>query len=273
MKNLNLLLGLVFTLLNLTAFAGNLPQATDDSTKIDFKKTKVIIITNDSTETDTIVDTEPYRGEDEDFDNDHWSGIELGFNGLVNSSNNINLGDENSHLDLNYSRSINWSINPVEKDFRLRGEYIKLVTGLGFQFYNYEFDKNYRLLSSQDSLTPILDTVNQFDKNRLKASFINVPLLLAFNTKQRKDEGVRLAVGAIFGYKLSSRTKQVYQLDGDRTKDVVRSNYNMNPFQVMGTVRVGFKGLNFFANYNFTPLFANGEGPEVYPFSVGISFL
>ena len=39
------------------------------------------------------------------------------------------------------------------------------------------------------------------------------------------------------------------------------------------TVRGGVGWFNLFATYSLTPLFESGRGPELYPFTVGVTLL
>jgi len=56
------------------------------------------------------------------------------------------------------------------------------------------------------------------------------------------------------------------------TKDKDRSSFNINAFEYAATARVGYKDVGLFATYSLTPLFESGKGPELTPFSIGISF-
>jgi hypothetical protein len=107
----------------------------------------------------------------------------------------------------------------------------------------------------------------------LKASYITVPLLLQFNTSKNHGKSFHFAVGGQVAIKLGSRSKQVYDVDGDKKRDIYKSDYNLNPFQYGLTARVGYGKVNVFANYNLSEVFKSGKGPELYPFQIGVSLL
>ena len=44
-------------------------------------------------------------------------------------------------------------------------------------------------------------------------------------------------------------------------------------FRVSLTARAGVGWFNVFATYSLTPLFESGSGPELYPFSVGVTLV
>lgn len=115
----------------------------------------------------------------------------------------------------------------------------------------------------------LLETEN-LSKTKLAVSYLEVPLLFEFQIPVNQREG-RLYVnaGVIGGVKIGSHTKVKY---GDN-KEKDRSGFNMNAFKYAATARVGYKDLGFFATYSLTPLFETGMGPELTPFTIGISFL
>ena len=96
-----------------------------------------------------------------------------------------------------------------------------------------------------------------------------MPLLFEFQIPVNQHEGrVYVNAGVIGGVRIGSHTKVKH---GD-IKDKVRSGFNMNAFNYAATARVGYKDVGFFATYSMTPLFETGQGPDLTPFSIGISF-
>ena len=51
----------------------------------------------------------------------------------------------------------------------------------------------------------------------------------------------------------------------------IKDDFAISPLQYAATVRFGIRELNIYANYNLSPLFQKGKGPELYPFSVGLA--
>jgi hypothetical protein len=46
----------------------------------------------------------------------------------------------------------------------------------------------------------------------------------------------------------------------------------LSPFQYGLTARLGYNGVGVYVNYSLSSLFKDGEGPELYPWSAGLSF-
>ena len=207
----------------------------------------------------------------------NWSGIELAENGFLTAGNNVSLPAKNDYMSLNYGlRNLSWNLNLFEKDFRFAHEHLQIVTGLGFSFNGFNI-KNKATLNADSSYTSNLNNINSNSitlvKNKLKESFVTVPLLLELNTSKLRSKNFHIALGAIGGLKIGSSTKQVYTEDNKTYKDVRRNDYNLYPFKLDATVRVGYGIFTMYATYSLTPLFQTGKGPELYPFNVGIRII
>ncbi len=215
---------------------------------------------------------------DETANNTHnWSGIELAQNGFLTGGNNISMPANTDYMSLNYGlRNLSWNLNLFEKDFRFAHDHLQIVTGLGFSFNGFNM-KNKSTLNADSSYTSNLNTINNSSvtliKNKLRESFITVPLLLELNTSRIRSKNFHIAVGVIGGLKLGSSTKQVFTEDNKTFRDIRRDDYNLYPFKLDATVRIGYSFFTVFATYSLTPLFQTNKGPELYPFNIGIRII
>jgi hypothetical protein len=200
----------------------------------------------------------------------HWQGIDLGVNGYVNSNNKTELLPGDRFMELDYARSINWSLNFFEKDIHIYRNYVNLVTGLGIEFGNYAFKNNITLLGDSTPVVASWDSV-EYDKNKLKTTFINLPLMLEFNTSSTAKRAFHVAGGVILGYKLGSKTVQEFEIDGREYEVKEKDDFNLSPFRYSAAVRAGYGGFTVFANYALSTMFEKDKGPKLYPFTVGVS--
>lgn len=224
----------------------------------------------------------------------HWAGVDLAINGFLNSNNSFDLSNDAStnpedvtqFMELNYSKSWAFSINFMEFYIPISTHHFGLVTGMGTEWSNYELKHNIRLNAeggsfvhnevdefNKDYTWGEVDTVLDYSKNRFKTWFINVPVLLELNTGNEANKSFHISAGAIFGYNLQTKMKYKYRLDGDNKKEKDKQSFNTNPFRVSATIRAGYGWFNAFAKYSLTPLFEDGRGPELYPFTVGVTLL
>ncbi|MHC1706284.1 MAG: DUF2807 domain-containing protein [Bacteroidales bacterium] len=203
----------------------------------------------------------------------HWAGFDLGVNGYVNKDGNMDLPKEYNFLDLRMEKSINVKVNFFEQNFNLIRNHVGLVTGLGLEYNNYRFASNVILEKNNDVLEGYYDEDPDkvYKKSKLVVNYLNLPLLLEYQTNNKANvNSFHLAAGVTAGLRIGSHTKVVYT-SGKENKDKVRDDFYLNPFKWDLTARAGWGVLNLYANYSMTSLFKNKKGPELYPFSVGIT--
>jgi hypothetical protein len=177
-------------------------------------------------------------------------------------------------MDLNTDRSWTYGLNMFQHDFGLGTNKVGIVTGLGIEWSNYNFDRDMNI--RRDSIGIIqpydISYLGSIQKNKLSTTYLNIPLLLEFQIPGGK-KSVYLSGGILGGIKLGSHSKIVYKENGDKKKIKDKDDYNLNSLRYGITVRAGYKGLNLFATYYPTPLFEKNKGPELYPFYVGLTLI
>lgn len=206
----------------------------------------------------------------------HWTGLELGLNNYLNKDYGMGPKNADEFMSLNSSRSINVNINFAQHSFGIVGNRFGMVTGLGFEFYNYFFRHNNTIVTdAQGIIVPSYYDPMRVDKSKLTMSYLTVPILFEFQFPGELSHSrrLRISVGVIGGLKLGSHTKAVYYVDGNKKKDKNHDDFSINPFRYGFTARVGYKHINIFTDFYPVPLFEKGKGPELYPISIGIAFV
>jgi hypothetical protein len=250
-----------------------------DTVRVKVGKNKIIVIDGDSTQiqlgnNELTVDDEGnvkfHRDRKNKF-NGHWSGFDLGVNGYLSKDNDFNMPAGYDYLDLKMEKSINIKLNFLEQNFTLIRRHLGLVTGLGLEYNNYRFANNV-VLSEKDSLGLIgikdTDPGRNYSKSKLVIDYLNVPLMLEYQTnKFSKSNSFHISAGMLFGLKIGSHSKVVF--DSDKQKE--RSFASINPFKYDATVRIGWGVINLYADYSLGTMFKKDKGPELYPFAVGIT--
>jgi hypothetical protein len=238
-----------------------------DTTTINFRKKQYVIINKDK-DSDSNID----KKSDDDFH--HWAGFGMGVNGWL-SNGGFAMPKGQEYMALNYGKSLNFQLNPFEKDIHIYKNYINLVVGLGFEWNQYEFSNKTRLNPDSSYTFGVIDSTNTFNykKNRLKSTFVTVPVLLEFNTSKNPKKAFHLAFGVIGGYKLGSRTRQIGTQNDQEIRIIKKDDYNLNPFRVNAHASIGYHNLTLYADYGLTPLFENGKGPELSPFTIGVKLI
>lgn len=223
------------------------------------------------------------EGDDDDNDNEkknkkfkpHWAGFEVGINNYMDKDFQMNLPDNAPYMDLNTGRSWNFNLNILEYGLGLGTDKVGLVTGLGFEWNNYHFDGgNVVYEDSEGNIQPyyLPEENASIDRAKLQTTYLTAPLLLEFQIPAGKKR-IHLSGGVIGGVKIGSKTKMVYTVSGDKQKDKVKDDFNLNSLRYGFTARLGYRSIKLYANYYPVSLFESGKGPELYPYSVGLTLL
>ena len=229
--------------------------------------------------------------------NGHWAGIELGINGYVTPGFDMNFNPAYPYMNMNTARSLTVNMNPFELNVNIYKNHIGFTTGLGVQVSNYYFTDNYVMLQDSTSLVAykVQDAQGNYVSmkvNKMVVSYLNLPLLFEYQTNRyRRLNSFHVSLGVIAGVRIGSYTKQIYEnnegtyyLVDDKGNKIAsydvehhvvrdRGAYHLSPFKVDAAMRIGWSHLNLFATYSLTRMFQKNQGPEVYPFTVGLTLL
>ena len=201
----------------------------------------------------------------------HFTGIGLGVNGLLSENHDFNLQKEADFMEIEYQKSFSLSLYFYEHYFAVIEEKLGLTFALGFEFNNYSLDRNISLFSTQDTIMGIADNSFEIDKNRLKSTVINLPLVLETNLGRSGEKSVYLAAGGMISYRLGAKTKQIRIQNGEEFKLKNRTDFNMNPFLFSAVGRIGYRNFSLFANISLTSLYDTDDGPEIFPITIGVN--
>lgn len=239
-----------------------------DSTFLNWNSTKIIIVHPDDDDKKDSV--KKHFTNNDDFK--HWHGFSMGVNGYLTFDNSLNMEKQYSFMDLNYSRSFNFQLNPFERQFNLYKNYVKINTGFGFDFHSYSFNNKTNLNADSSFTWGTIDSTNKFiyHKNKLRCTYIQVPLILEFNTSNNPEKAFHIGFGVVGQYLITSRTKQTLEQNNNDFTKIRKDNYNLNPFGAKAIVNLGYKNVTLFAEYGLTSLFKANQGAQLYPFTVGV---
>lgn len=245
---------------------GKKSSAENDTTSYNFKKKKILVISGNEDE-----ENAKKKSHDPD-DFKHWKGFSMGVNGYLSPSGTIEVSRQYSYMDLNYGRSFNFQFNLIERQFNLVQNYVKIVTGFGFDYHLYQFARKTNLTPDSSFTWGRIDSTGQYSyqKNKLRCTYLQVPLLLEFNTSNDPDKTFHVAVGVVGQYLIASRTKQELTENNNEFTRVRKDWYNLSPFGAKAHVNLGYKNWTVFGEYSLTTLFQPQKGPELYPFTAGI---
>jgi hypothetical protein len=262
----------------------------DDSVKV--KVGNRMIIINDDGDVTTRHCHEPKF-------NGHWAGVDIGFNGYVKPDFSMNFPKEYEYLDLRMEKSVAVNLNFFEQNIPLaKNQKWGMITGLGLTFNNYKFLRPTRLSMDSSALEGYLAQDISIRKSKLTAMYLTLPVLFEFQTAPAYHKnGFHINLGVIVGARLSSHTKVYYDelnepfnltqynpetgiydvvfttVSPNDPKEHHYGDWFLQPFKFDATARIGWNFLNFWADYSLNTLFRKGKGPELYPWSAGITLV
>jgi hypothetical protein len=151
--------------------------------------------------------------------------------------------------------------------------------GVGVSWYNFKFqDNNILVARGPQEVEFTTDDRNvNFIKSKLTASYLNATVvpMIDFGKGKRWNYGrtgtFRMGVGGYVGYRVGSHSKLVYN-DNGKEKEKQNDSFYLNNLRYGARAQVGFRGTDFFFNYDLNELFAENRGPKLNAFSFGITF-
>jgi predicted porin len=135
-------------------------------------------------------------------------------------------------------------------------------------------EKDHILKPNTNYLDYNVDTTVSYKKNKLSDVYFQVPLLFQFDTpKVKKNNTFHLLFGVVGGIKVGAWTKQKYDNNDSKNFRTTRDDFNLAPFRWSAMVKLGYGPVNVFASYQLNQMFKPDHGPQLYPFTVGITLL
>ena len=210
----------------------------------------------------------------------HYAGIEIGLNNYLTVNHTI---ADQSFMNLNTTKSRNFNLNFLEYGFGLGTSYVGIVTGMGIEWSSYVFDADNSIIKDGDgnitTADPLItiahvDTPSDYfvSSSSLKTSYLTAPLLFEFQIPAGKKRA-HISAGVIGGLKITSKAKLKYESSDGSEKKSLRDDFSLSPFRYGATVRIGYRAINIYANYYFSPLFSETTTPELFPFSIGLNII
>lgn len=204
----------------------------------------------------------------------HLSGIDFGFNGFANPDY---TGYNLKFMENDLFRSNSTYINILQQSIGLQRNRntIGLVAGIGLHLQSYRLDNNTTIRRNEnDRIEPEILYFDQNQKSKLSIVSLMVPLLAEFQIPVNHYENRVYFSGGFFGaLRLGSHTKIKYRADGKKEKLKVPGDFSLNNFKYGLMVRAGYRWINVFATYDLVPLFKDDLGPELTPYTFGITLL
>ncbi len=205
----------------------------------------------------------------DNWDDDNWNGFRVGLMDIGFSTyfheNSLNLPAELDDFDQNYGGSLNFNLHAIRHRLPIVKDKIGLEYGLSLAWKQYKFSNDFQILEDTIPFT-IVDDGTKYKKNKLKTTFLEVPLMLTITGKRNF-----YISGGIYGGVLLGAKQKLKDENGNKLK--IKDDFNLNKFRYGMVGRIGFGPFAIYAQLAMNDLFKDGQGPALTPFNVGISIL
>ncbi len=191
--------------------------------------------------------------------------IQLGYNNWLNRPDSVK------------TKSFGYVFNTyLCYDFPIKKTKFSFAAGIGINANVVYMDKQ-RLVftdtgANATGVNIIDDSTNIYKRFKFVTAYLQAPFELRYysNTLNR-NQGFKAAIGLQVGTLLGAHTKGQRSVNGTVVKEKVDTKRFVSGWNFAATARVGWGNYALFGSYNITNVFKDAQGPEVTPFSMGIS--
>lgn len=200
------------------------------------------------------------------FDTEWWL-FDMGYNTFLNSDYKAQIDEPYTAMeDLHGWGSFDVNLHMFRSRVNIAKGYLNFNYGLSFEWHHYRFDNNFSIMPDVDTFTINTETI-EYEKNKFNTTHLTLPVLIGFETKPWDTEhSFRMQFGYSPGLMLRGKTKLKY----DGQKDIEKDDFNLAQFRHEVNYIIGYGDFNLYASYDVNSMFAEGEGPDLHPFSVGL---
>lgn len=195
--------------------------------------------------------------------------IQLGYAGWNNTPDTINTGGLPRSANIYFMLDFPFKNNPR----------LSAAIGAGIGTDHIFFKKTY--VGIKDATDEIrfqnLADTNHFKKYKLATTWLEAPIELRYTSRPDKPgKSFKAAIGVKVGTLLKAGTKgKTWQNKAGNTitayTEKISSKRFFNTLRVVPTVRVGYGHVTLYAAYQVGTLFKEGLGPDVRPYSIGLT--
>lgn len=199
--------------------------------------------------------------------NDHFM-LQLGYTGWAGKSDTINTGGLSKSINVYFMYDFPFKTNPN----------LSMAFGPGIGSDHITFSKTH--VGIKDATNTLFFTdqsdTNHFKKTKLATTYLEAPIEFRYSADPVTGKGLKLAIGVKIGTLLNAHTRNTkYEnKDGGTINDYVMKESSkrfFNKTRLSGMARVGYGHFSLYGSYQFTSLIRDGFGPQVRPFSIGLT--
>jgi hypothetical protein len=182
-------------------------------------------------------------------------------------------GSNSTWFDLKDGKSRNVNVWFFMQKLNVAKHVLNLKYGLGLELNNYRYKQHVRYNASPAAVVNpprvILDaTANRsYDKDKLAADYLTVPMMLNFNFTPHRKKGFGLSAGISAGYLYSARNKTV---TSDEGKKKAKDDFEMEKWKLSYVAELSLGPVRFYGSYALKNMYERGL--DMKPYNFGFRF-
>ncbi len=188
------------------------------------------------------------------------SNLVIGYNGWGNAP--LSVSPDTSALELD-GASFNLTLCLFPFLFYDLNSSVMLSSAVEFKWRSFKFADKCNILAEGEQCLEYSHFTDNGKKNKLKMTYLSVPLRLDLYP----NNNWHIVAGVEGNLRLCSKVKAKSYDDGKFKK---KGDYYINPVSCNVIFGLNYRGLGIMASKDLTPLFKDGKGPDVYPYSIGV---
>lgn len=197
--------------------------------------------------------------------NDHFL-LQIGYTNWMDAPDSIN--------SKGFSKSIN-AYFMLDFPFKTTPQ-LSAAIGVGVGSDNVILDKAFADVKGATPTLRFEDTTNvRIKKTKVATAYLEAPVELRFvSDPENSDKSFKVALGIKVGTMIKGGTRSRITEPGTQANYLLKesSKYYFNTTRIVGTARIGVGHFTLFGTYQFTSLIKTGMGPQLRPYTFGLSF-
>lgn len=194
----------------------------------------------------------------------HWSGLSFSFLNFDDAK--MGAGD----LKRSMSYSVSWNL--IDFSSRMGNSNFIFGSGMGLDWSRYHFGGNVALTKDGGKAVfkPAPDGVD-YKSSKLLAYYVTIPLLVEYQPKGGVNFHLSAGVVGFIKYYSKSQVKYIDSNNKEVKHNMGRDLY-MRTIDAKLRVQAGIGSVSAFGYYSPFSMFEKGKGPDIKPYSIGLSF-
>lgn len=199
--------------------------------------------------------------------NDHFL-VQLGYTGWTGIPDTISKSGLSKSINAYFMFDYPFKTNPK----------LSIAFGAGIGSDHITFTKTsvgIKDITTTFQFTDKSDT-NHFKKTKLATTYLEAPIEFRFTAAPETGKGFKAAIGVKVGTLINAHTRNTKfqsksgtSINDYTMKEASKRFFNKNRLSAM--LRLGYGNFSVYGSYQLTTLIKDGAGPQVRPYSVGLT--